>query len=796
MPTPDLANFSLDALEYPSLKELLARYVRSEVGRGHLHRLGPTLDREDLEFRHALNREAMTYLRESRVPFADIPLLAQLLPRLGLIGTTFEIEEIEAVQDFLSEVRTFRTRWRDEGTHYPLLAGKAQGFPNLGSLTVLLERAIRAGEINEDFSPALKRIRRESEKARQRLNRKLESVIKDPHVSDQLQDQLVTMRNGRYVIPVRMDQRRRVDGVIHGTSSSGATVFMEPLDTLEMNNDIVRLREDEEREVQRILGELSDKIRESALEINSAAVLWADLEVLFGVAQFGCDFDCTSPEFSDGEIVLVRARHPLLEDRMRTGDQMPVPLELDLAADDRILVISGPNAGGKTIVLKTIGLFALMAQSGIPVPAERAVLPLADRVLADIGDQQSIANQLSTFSAHILSISKMVAVVTPRSLILMDEIGSSTEPAEGAALAVAVLDHFRKNGCRTVATTHYNRLKMYAETTPAVRNAAMEFNEATLEPTYRLIHGLAGQSSGLKIAERMKLPGELLRVAREALDRSELDAARYVEELKVRITNLEHEKSQLEGEKAQLEGEKATFELWKRSTSKEIEQDRRTELARVETRIDQVVEQIRKKASDELKSLGSEAVNRFDKKLKKARVDAGATIRREERQREEQMSPEPPALPVDPASIKAGSRVRVRSLGVEGIVSNVSTREVEVGVGNMKMRRPFNDIELVDATAIVLPSNVSFNFDRKQLDSNEINLIGRNAEEARDEVDKFLDDAFLSQLSMVRIVHGHGMGVLRKTVREILGAHPHVARFEEAPRSQGGSGATLAYLKE
>ena len=789
MASLDSSRFSLDALDYPRLKDLLGRYVRSEVARNHLEALQPASGRESLEARHAINSEAIGYLRENRVRFADIPLLSQLLPRLGLAGTTLEIPEVEAIQDFLGEVRAFRTRWTDDAVDYPLLAGKARRFPDLGSLTALLGRAVRAGEINEDYSPDLKRIRREAEKARQRLNRKLELVIKDPQVADQLQEQLVTVRNGRYVVPVRMDQKRKIEGIIHGISSSGATVFMEPLDTLEMNNDIVRFREEEEREIQRILGELSDKIRESAQDLNSAAVLWADLEVLFGIAQFGRDFDCTSPEFSSGEIVLNRARHPLLEDRMRKNGEAIVPLELELDAQERILVISGPNAGGKTVVLKTVGLFSLMAQSGIPVPADRAVLPLADLILADIGDQQSIANQLSTFSAHILSISQMVAAASDRSLILIDEIGSSTEPAEGAALGVAVLDHFRKIGSRTVATTHYNRLKMYAETTPKVRNAAMEFNETTLEPTYRLIHGLSGQSSGLKIAERLKLPETLLAVAHGALDRTELDAARYVDELKVRVANLEHEKEQ-------LEAEKETFERWKRDTSKRIEEDRREELARVDKRLDEIVEQIRKRASDELKALGSEAVNRFDKKLKKSRADAGSTIRREERQREQRLSPTPPAREVDPDSIKEGSRVRVLSLGVDGAVSHVSAKEVEVAVGNMKVRRPFNDIELIESAPISLPSNVTFDFSGKQLDSNEIKLIGRNAEEARDELDKFLDDAFLSRLTMVRIVHGHGMGVLRRTVGEILRSHPHVARFETAPQNQGGSGATLAYLKD
>ena len=785
--------FSLESLEFPRLKELLARYVGSGMGRGRLDQLRPTNNLASLERRHALNREAMRYLRENRVGFADVPLLGTLLPRLELAGSTLEIFEVASVRDFLLEVAGFRTRWSGDVAEYPLLAETARQFPDFRTLASLLDRAVGGGEINEDYSPELKRIRRETEKARHRLNRKLESIVKDPRLADHLQDKLVTIRNGRYVIPVRVGQKRSVDGIVHGSSSSGATVFMEPLDTLEMNNELVRLIEREEREIRRILGELTDRIRNSADELNVAAGLWADLEVLFGIARFGRDFDCAAPVFSDGEMALTRACHPLLQDQLRrspgAGETM-VPLDLTLDAEDRILVISGPNAGGKTVVLKTVGLFTLMAQSGVPVPAQRAVLPLCDHVLADIGDRQSIANQLSTFSAHILSISRMVMLASARSLILMDEIGSSTEPAEGAALAVAVLDHFRNAGSRTVATTHYNRLKMYAETTSGVRNAAMEFNEETLEPTYRLIHGLAGQSSGLRIAERLKLPGALIAVARDALDRSELDAARYVEELKARVANLENEKDE-------LEAEKATFEKWKRDTSRRIEDERKEELARVEKQLDAIVDKIRKDASDELKALGAMAVNRFDKKLKRARVDAGATLRREARKSRNLVEPTPPAGPsLGPESVKAGFRVRVRSIGVEGTVSNVSKREVEVAVGNMKVRRPFNDIAIVDSGAISLPRNVSFDFKSKDLDSNEIKLIGLDADEARDKLDKFLDDAFLARLAMVRIIHGHGMGVLRRTVREVLESSPHIDRFESAPPNQGGAGATLAYLKD
>ena len=502
-----------------------------------------------------------------------------------------------------------------------MLAGKARRFPDLRELGSMLGRAVRRGEINEDYSPALKRLRRAAETARSRLNRKLEGIIKSPEFTDQLQDRLITIRNGRYVIPVRAEQKRTFDGIMHGSSSSGATVFMEPLDTLELNNEIVRLEEEQQREIQRILGELTDRIQEQVDDLHFARELWSEMDLVFGRCRFGRDFDCVAPTFSDKRLHLEGARHPLLEDNLRP-DGKPVPLNLDMDGDDRVLVISGPNAGGKTVVLKTLGMLSLMAQSGIPLPAAKAVLPIMDRVLADIGDLQSITNQLSTFSAHVLAIKDMAEHASAGSLILLDEIGSSTEPAEGAALATAVLEHFRTVGSLTLASTHYNRLKMYAETRQGVRNAAMEFDEETLEPTYHLIDGLAGSSSGLKIAERFGLPRQLLAEARESLDDAELQAARYVDELKTRIENLEREKSELESDRNE-------FQTWKEEMTRRVEEERRAELDRVEERLDSIVADIRERAAAELATASKEAAKRFERKLADARARASWEIHRE-----------------------------------------------------------------------------------------------------------------------------------------------------------------------
>src|SRR5215831_980092 len=527
-------DFSLEALEYHRLKELLGRYLSTDAARHALAVLEPILDAEKLADEHALTYEAMQYLREHRVPFNDITLLSQAIEKLTVAGSVLDISEIEAIQAFLAHTEGLRVRWRDDREEFPKLAQTAHRFPDLRDLAKHLGRAIQNGEIDENYSPELRRIRRAIAAARSRLTEKLDSILRSPAYSSQLQEQLVTIRNGRFVIPVRTEQKRSVDGIIHGSSSSGATVFMEPLAVVEMNNDLVRLQDEETVEISRILAELTDLIQASANQIELARSTSAYLEVLFAKARFGRDFDCASPSFSKGLLLsLIKARHPLLEDNLRREKESILPVSLDMDSRRRVLVISGPNAGGKTVVLKTVGLLALMAQSGIPVPAEEATLPIFDRVLADIGDQQSITNHLSTFSAHVLAIKSMIESATPRSLILLDEIGSSTEPGEGAALARAVLDQFRDTGALTIATTHYNRLKLYAETSPGVANAAMEFNEITLQPTYRLIHGLSGASSGLKIAARLQLPRPVLESAFGYLDTADLEAAHYVEELRL-----------------------------------------------------------------------------------------------------------------------------------------------------------------------------------------------------------------------------------------------------------------------
>jgi DNA mismatch repair protein MutS2 len=781
---------SLDALEFERLKKLLSRYLSTEDGKALLETVQPSTDVSELEAEHTLVAEAMTYLRVQRVPFREVPLLAAAIEKLAVVGSRLDIEEIEGVQVFLSQIEGLRIRWKEEAEAYPGLARKAARFPDLRELARRLGKAVHDGEVDERYSPELSRIRRALEIARSRVTQKLEGMLRSPEYASQLQDQVVTVRNGRFVIPVRTDQKRSMEGIIHGTSSSGATVFMEPLAVLELNNELVRLHEAEFQEVNRILAELTGLIQESAPQLRSGRALHSEVELIFARARFGREFDCTRPRFSTRSLLsLVKARHPLLEDNLRTEGRSISPVSLDLDPTRRILVISGPNAGGKTVVLKTVGLLAVMAQSGIPIPADDATLPIFDQILADIGDQQSIANHLSTFSAHVLAIKSMLESATTESLILLDEIGSSTEPGEGAALGKAVLERFRQTGCLAIATTHYNRLKVYAETTRDVSNAAMEFNEQTLEPTYRLIHGLAGASSGLKIAERLQMPAAVLHDATGFLDTGEADVALYVDELRRRVVDLEKEK-------ATLESQRRDFETQKQKELAALQAQQKEELSRTERRVQQIAKEMSDRAAKELESVQEESLKKkYQRKLEAVTAQATSQIRRE---KEKVQPPQKTGAtpPTEKGPVEVGSKVRVESLGVTGVIVSLSAGEAEILVGSIRLRRPLSDLEVMEKPVLKLPEGVHLNISSAEPVSNEINLLGCTVDEATSRTDKFLDEAFLAQLPEVRIVHGTGTGALRTAIAEFLRSHPHVVGFESAPQNQGGRGVTIAKLRD
>ncbi len=484
-----------DVLEFDKLRELLRLRTTCAPGRRAVNGLDPGMGRAALESAFALIREASEWLRVGReLGFGALADPQGWVARIEGPGAVLEPGEFLDAASLLETAGWLRQQFREEAAKFPLLAARAASLGDFRDVHAAIRRCVLPnGEISDDASAALRRIRASITETRETIQKNLKQILRARNA--EAGEDYVTLRNDRFVIPVRAEHRRSLPGVVHGASATGQTVFMEPFETVEANNQLVQLAEDEAAEIVRILRELTEKLQIIRGPLVAAAGTIAELDSVFARARFARDFDAAMPEFSaTNELRLEGARHPVLEDKLRKETRVIVPMTLTLGGEERVLVISGPNTGGKTVALKTAGMVALAAQSGIPVAAQRAVLPLFDGVLVDIGDEQSIAADLSTFSAHMLNLKTMLEAATPNSLVLVDEIGTGTAPEEGAALAVALLDEFRAKNCIVLATTHHDRLKTYASTTPGVVNAAVEFDEVHLRPTYRLMVGVPGGS--------------------------------------------------------------------------------------------------------------------------------------------------------------------------------------------------------------------------------------------------------------------------------------------------------------
>lgn len=788
-------------LEWDELKALLGRYVSGPLGRMQLHQLQPVSDRAAVEAGLAECAEAMEFARISgRPPLNGIADVTQSVQKLRIEGAGLDGEEIARVIVFLERATESRSLISAESGRFPLLMRRAE---RLGDFRSLLReiggKVLPNGTVADDASVALDRLRREIEKQGRHIQQSLERFLRAHRDEGVLQEEYVAIRNDRFVVPVVSGQRRRVEGVIHGASGSGQTLFLEPLETIDLNNELVRLREEEMREVHRILREITSQLRASypAIQVTLAEI--SELDLLFAKASFSLEFDCVVPRFSPEDrrcVHLLQARHPLLQDVLRRQARRVVPMSLTLDGEQRILLISGPNTGGKTVAMKTVGLLALMAHAAIPVPASEAEFPVFDQVLADIGDQQSIEQSLSSFSSHIASIRSMLEHATADSLVLLDELGRATDPEEGGALGVAILEHFRTISCFALASTHLLALKIYGANTAAVLNGSMGFDEATLQPTWVLRLGAPGKSAGLDTASRLGLPAALIERARLAMSSTERDIARFLSELHERLES-----------SAALERELKTKVEAVRKREADLERDynrkRDTRLRELQQRYDEAVANFEARALDTIEGIKEFRDQRKAAEEAKRRV---AQTRRESREELEQVVAEVVPRVEQPVKPKLEEGVRVRLKGVRqpaSIRRIIDDRTVEVDAGLLRMQVLTEDITEVLPTAPTaaersrLPANVTFQQAGPKWDVSyrEINLVGKRAEEASDEVDRFLDQAALASVDRVRIVHGFGMGVLRRTVSELLARHPHVEKYYPAPPSEGGAGATIAELK-
>jgi DNA mismatch repair protein MutS2 len=659
------------------------------------------------------------------------------------------------------------------------------------------------GTLTDDASPELRRIRREMERQQRAIEDSLRSALRRLSEGGSTQDDLITIRGERFVIPVKSEVKRRVQGVIHGASSSGQTVYLEPLETIELNNELVRLLEDEQAEIHRIFLAMTRQIAAYASVISEGAAVLAEVETLLVRARFAHDFECVRPRFSEDSAVfeLKRARHPLLEKRLRGDGETIVPLTLGLSNEERQLIISGPNTGGKTVSLKTTGLLSIMAQAGIPVPAEDAALPVFATILADIGDSQSIEQNLSTFSAHIVNLNRIAQIAGSGSLVLLDELGSATDPEEGAALAVAIAEHFLRARAWSIISTHLTSLKVYAASHSGVRNAAVGFDEQTLAPTYELRLGVPGASAGINIAQRLGLNPEIVDAARSQLNTQTQDIASFLDRLHAQLEELDLERQRvqkLEHELARERNRLATegMKEW-RTKVRELEQKLQSLLKDFEYQARETVRAIDDRAAQQKLSKHAEQRiarlrREFQESFNSAVVADKTGADKEDRH----------AQPHLVKNIAAGDTVKLRTLGRTGVVQReIDANTFEIAVGPMKMRVARDEIaEIISmrSNPIEAARRRGFSVSIAEPDPemrSEINLIGRTVDEATAEVEKFLDRAYLAGLSRIRIVHGTGMGVLRRALRAMLERHPHVASISEPSQAEGGAGATVVELR-
>ena len=798
---------SAEVLEFESLRQLLGRYISSPLGARELAKVQPHTDRARLEEDLAEAGEAVAYVRLAtrpqpaargaaiRIDFSGLPDVEDAVHKLHIEGASLEPKEISGLFAFLDRAADAKSLLTAAAERFPRLGRRALAIGDFRALLKDLEgKILPDGSVADHASVALGRLRRDIERQKKSIQDSLERFLRAHREEGVLQEEFVTIRNERFVVPVIAGQRRKLDGVIHGASSSGHTLFVEPLETIDLNNELVRLSEEEAREVHRILLEMTDRLRGYSDSIRRTLVTMAELELIFAKARFALEFDCAIPRFSD-RLLLRDARHPLLEDVLRRRRKAAVPVSLELSKDRRTLLISGPNTGGKTVTLKTVGLLTLMAQAALPVPAAEAEFPVFERVLADIGDYQSIQESLSTFSAHVSHIREMALDVTPDSLVLLDELGSATDPEEGGALGVAIVEHFHSAGAVTLVSTHLMALKIYGANTEGVVNGSMGFDEDTFEPTFLLQLGLPGKSAGLEIATRLGMPEDIMMRARRSMSDRERDVTRFLSELHRRIEETQALEHSLREKLADLEkrGKELAHEWEKREGAKLKELERRTDqaLARFEEQAQEAIGKIAL-GSDRRKA-EQEAQRRVSKAKRELREDFQTTVaatRDDSRQDR-----------IQPLRIEEGARVRLKDVRDPARVRRLlGNGRIEVEAGFMKMQVAVDDVIEVlpeSAGAGKLPKNVTYRPAPELAPVHqEINVIGQRAEEARDAVDEFLDRAVMATASRVRIVHGHGMGILKKVIAELLGSHPHVARFYPAPQEEGGAGATIVELRE
>lgn len=780
-------------LEYTKIIAMLVNYASTSLGKAKAEELEPSSDVNEVKRRLQATDEAAKVDRlKGGAPFGGIRDIKLSLHR-AKIGGMLNPSELNDVAGTLYGGRRLKRFLLDvhEDNPIPMLAELAENIQEDRGLEDKIKSCIDDNAaVLDQASPELSRVRQELRNGEGRVREKLDQMVRTPSIAKMLQDALVTIRNDRYVLPVKQEYRSYFGGMIHDQSASGATLFIEPESVVQLNNKLRELKLKEEAEIERILRMLSALVADAAEPLTANQALLAELDFNFSKAGLAREGKATLPVMNDrGFLKIKRGRHPLIP------RESVVPLDVELGNQYTTIIITGPNTGGKTVSLKTVGLLSLMAMSGLFVPAEDgSQFCIFDAIYADIGDEQSIEQNLSTFSSHMTNIIGILRDMTPKSLVLFDELGAGTDPAEGSALAISILEHIHRMNCRIVATTHYTELKAYAYDRKGVINASMEFNVETLSPTYRLLVGVPGRSNAFAIAERLGLSRSIIEHARGQVGEEDQRVESMIATLEENRLSAEAERQsaeqlrkEVEALKSKLNDDRRRFDEQREKLLLKAEEEAREAVAKARKEAEEIIADLRRMALEEGAGVKEHKLIEAKRRMDQSVPELAGKVKKT-------------AAPAKkPDAVEPGDEVIVTSLGQKGhVVDIVSAKEVTVQLGIMKMKVAKADLQLVARQpAVKQVQRVAAGVKRTRDDNvrTELDLRGSNIEESIIEVDRFLDESFLSNIGQVYIIHGKGTGVLRAGIQDFLRRHKHVKSYRLGNYGEGGTGVTVVELK-
>lgn len=788
---------ALSSLEYPKIIERLTEKASSPMGKELCRKLQPSTDINKIRLMQTQTKDALTRLfQKGSVSFGSVKDIRGSLNRLE-IGSSLGIMEILSVCALLENTSRVKAYSRGDRSDLPSDSLDSM-FEQLAPLTPLsseIRRCILSeDEISDDASPALRQVRRNMKVTNDRIHTQLSGLV-NGNARTYLQDSVITMRNGRYCIPVKAEYKGQVPGMIHDQSSTGSTLFIEPMAVVKLNNNMRELELQEQKEIEIILAGLSEQIAEEREAIALNLELMVQLDFIFARAGLAMDMNGSEPVFNEeGRVLLKKARHPLIPKKK------VVPIDIRLGDDFDLLIITGPNTGGKTVSLKTVGLLTLMGQAGLHIPAlDRSELAIFHEIYADIGDEQSIEQSLSTFSSHMTNIVSFLEKADSRSLVLFDELGAGTDPTEGAALAISILSYLHDKGIRTMATTHYSELKVYALSTPGVENACCEFSVETLRPTYRLLIGIPGKSNAFAISSKLGLSDQIIERAKEQISEQDESFEDVLSSLEENRVTIENERLEIARYKEEIKTLKAQLE----SRQEKLDAQRDRILRQANEEAHKVLEEAKEYADQTMKLFHKFQKNNVDTSaVERERQELRKRMNKAEKNMSDRQETKKPKKQLTAKDIRPGDSVKVLSMNLKGTVGSRPDSKgfLFVQMGIIRSKVHLSDLELVDEPVITTPSLQKTGAGKIRMSksasvSTEINLLGRTVDEAIAELDKYLDDAYIAHLKSVRVVHGKGTGALRKGIHDYLRRQKHVSSFRLGEFGEGDAGVTIVDFK-